>query len=117
MDARACSCRTAGARALGVAPFLVLLGGVAIAAAALPVSLSALEPFDAWIWHRRRRDHHHIALVGLAARRSSQAYSQYGCPTGSCSNTCAAVPTRPVSRRDALAAALLALAVALGYWS
>lgn len=104
-------------RALGVAPFLVLLGGVAIAAAALPVSLSALEPFDAWIFGIGGAATITIAVVGLAASSViPQAYCKYGCPTGLVLEY---VRRRPhetrLNRRDALAAVLLTLALALGY--
>ena len=63
----------------------VLLLAVALVALVLgiPLRLSALEPFDAWVWKAAGWMSIAIALAGLgAAFFVPQAYCRFGCPTG-----------------------------------
>jgi thiamine biosynthesis lipoprotein ApbE len=64
---------------LGVALITLLLG--------LPVNLTSLEPFDAWVWRAAGGATLVIAGVGLAASLFiPQAYCRFGCPTGALLN-------------------------------
>ena len=63
----------------------VLLLAVALVALVfgVPLRLSALEPFDAWVWRAAGWTSIAIALAGLgAAFFVPQAYCRFGCPTG-----------------------------------
>lgn len=103
-------------RILATIPFIVLAGGLAIVVLGLPVSLSALEPFDAWIFGIGGVVSIAIALVGLVvAAFIPQAYCKYGCPTGLVLDY---ARTRRhetgLTHRDAWAAGLLLSALLLG---
>ena len=104
-------------RILAAGPFLFLAGGVAIAAGGLPVSLSALEPFDAWIFGIGGAAAIAIAIAGLAAAAFiPQAYCKYGCPTGLVLDYVRARRHETaLTRRDAWAVGLLVIAIMLGY--
>jgi len=102
-------------RVLSALPYLVLAAGVMIATVGLPLSLSAIEPFDAWIFGIGGVATVVIALIGLAASAFvPQAYCKYGCPTGLILDY-ARTRRREVSLsgRDALATGLIALALVL----
>lgn len=102
-------------RLLAAVPFLVLAGGVAIVILGVPVSLSALEPFDAWIFGIGGLATVTIAITGLAAAAFiPMAYCKYGCPTGLVLDYARARRHETaLTRRDAWAAGLLAAALAL----
>lgn len=60
---------------LGIALLTLIVG--------LPLNLSALEPFDAWVWKAAGWISIGIAIAGLvAAFFVPQAYCRFGCPTG-----------------------------------
>lgn len=102
-------------RALVTVPLVILTAGVAIAAMGLSVGLSALEPFDAWIFGVGGIASILIAVVGLAASTVvPQAYCKYGCPTGLVLEYARARGNdSTLTRRDAWAVGLLVLAIGL----
>ena len=96
-------------------PLITLAGGFVILCAGLPVSLSALEPFDAWIFGIGGMATIVIAIVGLIASAFiPQAYCKYGCPTGLLLDY---ARTRrhedSLNRRDGVAFGFLILAITL----
>jgi NosR/NirI family nitrous oxide reductase transcriptional regulator len=104
-------------RIFAILPFLTLLAATAIVAAGLPLSLSALEPFDAWILGVGGLATVIIAITGLGASAFvPQAYCKYGCPTGLVLDYIRARRhEHGLERRDAWAVALLGLATILAW--
>ncbi len=102
-------------RYLTMLPLLILGAGIAIATLQLPVSLSALEAFDAWIFGIGGLATLVIAVVGLGASAFvPQAYCKYGCPTGLVLDYLRARHhDDSLNRRDAVACALLVAAVVM----
>lgn len=64
-------------------PAVLLAGAMLAIVLGVPVRLSALEPFDSWIWKTAGWASIAIAIAGLgAAFFIPQAYCRFGCPTG-----------------------------------
>ncbi len=64
-------------------PMLLLAAALIALVVGLPLRLSLLEPFDAWIWKAAGWGSIALAVVGLcAAFFVPQAYCRFGCPTG-----------------------------------
>lgn len=64
-------------------PFVLLGAAVLSLVIGLPLNLSSLEPFDAWVWKAAGWISIGIAVVGLiTAFFVPQAYCRFGCPTG-----------------------------------
>ena len=98
-------------------PFFGVVAGLAVLLLGIPVSLSDLEPFDAWIFGVGGIATLVIAVVGLVASAFvPQAYCKYGCPTGLILDY---ARTRrhetALNRRDLVAVVLLVAAWAAGY--
>lgn len=97
-------------------PIALLVAAVGIIGSGAPVSLSALEPFDAWVFGVAGIATISIAIIGLAASAFiPQAYCKYGCPTGLVLNY---PRTRRhehgLNRNDLLAAGLVVIAFIAG---
>jgi hypothetical protein len=105
-------------RALGFLPAALLVLTLVIALTGVPFELAGLEPFDAYLWRTAGRATLIVAGVGLvAACFIPQAYCRFGCPTGALLNFVRGRgPIDRFSGRDALAAGLVAVAVALNVW-
>ena len=105
-------------RALGFLPAALLVLTLVIALTGVPFELAGLEPFDAYLWRTAGRATLIVAGVGLVASCFiPQAYCRFGCPTGALLNFVRGRgPIDRFSGRDALAAALVAVAVALNVW-
>jgi NosR/NirI family nitrous oxide reductase transcriptional regulator len=105
-------------RALGFLPGALLALTIIIALTAVPFDLAGIEPFDAYLFRTAGAATLVVAAIGLLASCFiPQAYCRFGCPTGALLNFVRARgPTDRFSPRDALAGALLAVAVALNVW-
>ncbi len=99
-------------------PLVVLVAGGAVVASGAPVSLSSLEPFDAWVLGVGGVATMGIAIVGLAASAFVPlAYCKYGCPTGLIlAYTRTNRHEHGLGRRDLVAGALVLLAFLAGAW-
>lgn len=99
-------------RWLSRGPALLLIVGFLLAALAPWFDLAQLEPFDAWVLKGAALASAVIAVVGLVASLFvPQAYCRYGCPTGELLDWIKSGGSHDrVSRRDALAGALVCLA-------
>ncbi len=102
-------------RGLEFLPAGLLLLALVTALIALPLELAGLEAFDAYLVRSAGWATLTIAGVGLVASFFvPQAYCRFGCPTGALLNFVRARgPTDRLSRRDAAALAMVALAVTL----
>ena len=100
-------------RGLAAIPFSLLLLVVATAMVPLPVNLAGIEPFDAFVFWIAGSATLGVAIAGLAAAAVvPMAYCRFGCPTGAMLNYLRFRGANDrLSRRDALAAALLGLAL------
>ena len=100
---------------LKLIPAVLLLWCLIVAMAALPYSLVDIEPFDAYVFRIAGWATISIAVVGLVASLFvPMAYCRFGCPTGAMLNFLR-FHTRSDrwSRRDAIAVAMVAIAVGL----
>lgn len=104
-------------RVLGAVPFICVAVGLAVLLLDVPVSLSELEPFDAWIFGVGGLATLLIAVVGLAASAFiPQAYCKYGCPTGLILDYARTRRhEKSLNRRDLAATLLLIVAWVMGY--
>lgn len=104
-------------RGLEYLPAGLLLLVLVAALIALPLELTGLEPFDAYLFRTAGAATLAVAAVGLVASFFvPQAYCRFGCPTGALLNFVRARgPTDRFTRRDAAALAFLALAAILNW--
>ena len=102
-------------RVLKLIPALLLLWCLVVAMAALPFSLVDIEPFDAYVFRIAGWATITVAVVGLAASLFvPMAYCRFGCPTGAMLNFLRYhARSDRWSRRDGIAAALVAIAMGL----
>ncbi|MCY3024150.1 MAG: 4Fe-4S binding protein [Planctomycetota bacterium] len=98
-------------------PALTLVVVLACTMLALPLDVAAVEPFDAWLVRSAGWASVVIAALSLvAALFVPMAYCRFGCPTGAVLDFVRSRgPRDRFGTRDAVAAALVALA-ALLYW-
>lgn len=102
-------------RTLSLVPLALLVWVVIVALCQLPFNLAAIEPFDAYVWRVAGWATVTIALGGLAiSLLVPMAYCRFGCPTGALLNYLRLQGAGDrLTRRDAAAVVLLALAVGL----
>lgn len=98
-------------------PLITLLAAVIITALNLPISLTQLEPFDAWVFAVAPLASIAIAVISLlAATVTPLPYCKYACPTGLILNyTRPAKHTDRLTQKDFIATALLAISFALNH--
>ena len=104
------------ARLLGWIPAALLAWCLTVAMTAWPFSLVDIEPFDAWVFRVAGWATLSIAVGGLVASLFvPMAYCRLGCPTGALLNYLRLhARSDQWTRRDAVALALLLLALSLG---